>query len=207
MHVPRETVGTFIDAVYAIAVTILALEIPADAFQSADQLASFANVLLEYGVTFFLLFTLWLQHRRINGLVEFVNRSGVWTNATILMLVCLVPRATTLVFEFGDDVTISALDSSILGSTGWTTAELVDLFYVAIVVSVDLGILALLRLQHAEAREPQRSVLRRSKVITSTLLVLVVATSFVLPVENRYFLLVIPIVLFFEDELSRVFSR
>lgn len=206
MKIRAEVVGTFIDAVYAIAVTILALEIPSTIGEGPFQLAEFSGVLLEYAVAFGLLFAFWLQHRRINSLTENASRGGIWTSAAVLMLVCLVPRATTLVFEFGADVTLTALEGSLLHGAGWTTAEAVDLLYVCVVVLIDLGIMMLLRI-NSGSRSKEYLRLRRSKLTTTALLVFVVGTSFLLPVENRYFLLVIPIVLFFEDEISALVQR
>lgn len=207
MRMRAHTVGAFIDAVYAIAVTILALEIPGTLADGAFRLAEFAEVLLEYGVAFSLLFCFWLQHRRINALTEKVSRGGLWTTAVVLMLVCLVPRATTLVFDFGEDVTLGALEGTLLHGVGWTTAETVDLFYVAVVVLVDAGIMTLLWINRRGTAADDLRRLERSKVTTTVLLVLVVGTSFLLPVENRYFLLVIPVVLFFEDELAGAVKR
>jgi len=207
MRMRGETVGTFIDAVYAIAVTILALEIPGTLAQGTSGLLEFAGVLVEYAVAFVLLFAFWVQHRRVNGLVEDVGRAGLGANGVVLMLVCLVPRATTLVFQSGDDVTLSELGATLGGQAGWTTAEVVDLFYVLVVVAVDLGILVLLRLNRREAGPRDLRQIHRSKTATSALLVLVIGTSFLLPVENRYFLLVIPLVLFFENELARLLER
>lgn len=199
-----ETVGAFIDAVYAIAVTILALELPSQLPDGAFGFELFIDVLIEYAVAFILLFAFWLQHRRINGLVEWVERTGFLVNAVVLMLVCLVPRATKLVFEHGGDVTMAQLRGTLLEGRGWTEAELVDLFYVIVVVLIDLGLLLLLRINRDESEGEELVRLRVSKRTVTGLLLIVTLTSFVLPVENRYFLLVIPVVLFFEQELSRL---
>ncbi len=207
MELKGETVGTFIDAVYAIAVTILALELPSEISNGGLDLQMFSGVVLEYGVAFFLLFAFWLQHRRINGLVEVVERLGLVVNATILMLVCLVPRATKLVFDYGEDVTVHAIRQSIVGN-GWTRAELVDLFYVGVVVLLDLAIIVLLSINSRHHESSRRiTQLRVSKRAISVILLAVLVSSFLLPVENRYFLLVVPVMLFFEADLSRLLSQ
>lgn len=202
-----EVVGAFIDAVYAIAVTILALAIPDALPERGFDAELFVGVLLEYGVTFVLLFAFWLQHRRVNGLVDEVDRTGLWMNAVILMLVCLAPGATVLVFKHGDDVTLQALRSSLLGRTGWTTAEIVDVFYVVVVIAIDAGILSLMHLNHSRNGSAETGDLRRAKAATTAILLVVIASSFLMPVENRYFLLAIPVLLFFEDTVSRLLSR
>ncbi len=203
MSLRAEKVGAFIDAVYAIAVTILALEIPGAIQDGEFKFTMLGDDLLEYVVTFAILFAFWLQHRRINALEEETSRGGLWMTACILMLVCLVPRATTLVFEFGEDVTFGAFKGTLLQSAGWTVAEAVDLFYVVVVVLVDLGLLVLLKISRNRTASDDLRHLQQTKATTTILLVFVVGASFLLPVENRYFLLVIPVVVFFEHELWR----
>jgi uncharacterized membrane protein len=207
MHLRNEMVGAFIDAVYAIAVTILALEIPSELPGEAFGVDFFSDMLVEYAFAFLLLFALWLQHRRINGIVETVSRFRLLINALILLLVCLVPRATKLVFEYGDDVTLGALEGTLFQGSGWTTAELVDLFYVVLVVLIDLGIMVLLDASAQQADTEELNRLRISKRTVTSLLLVVTLTSFLLPVENRYFLLILPVVLFFEQELSTIVVR
>lgn len=207
MRMRAEHVGAFVDAVYAIAVTILALEIPNSLSGGRLGIEEFAGVVVEYAVAFFLLFAFWLQHRRINAMAAEVHRGALWTNAAILLLVCLVPRITTLVFEFGSNVTLEEIEATLLHGAGWSTAELVDLFYVLVIVAIDLGILLLLHLNRGPVQDGAVHQLRRSKVATTVLLVTVVASSFLLPVQNRYFLIVIPVVLFFEIELSSLTTR
>lgn len=207
MHLRNEMVGAFIDAVYAIAVTILALEIPSELPGEVFGVEFFSDMLVEYAFAFLLLFALWLQHRRINGIVETVGRFRLLINALILLLVCLVPRATKLVFEYGDDVTLGVLEGTLFQGAGWTTAELVDLFYVVLVVLIDLGIMVLLDASSRQAETEELNRLRISKRTVTSLLLVVTLTSFLLPVENRYFLLILPVLLFFEQELSIIVVR
>jgi uncharacterized membrane protein len=67
------------------------------------------DLLGAYAISFGILFSLWLQHRRINVHVERYGPGGLWLTAAILMLVCLIPRATILVFEHGGNVTVLEL--------------------------------------------------------------------------------------------------
>ena len=207
MQLRNEIVGAFIDAVYAIAATILALEIPSELPGEEFGLELFSDMLVEYSLAFLLLFALWLQHRRINGIVETISRFRLFINALILLLVCLVPRATKLMFEYGDDVTLGALEGTLFQGSGWTTAELVDLFYVVLVIFIDLGILALLYVTGRQAETKELNRLQISKWTVTALLLVVTLTSFLLPVENRYFLIILPVVLFFEQELSTIVVR
>jgi uncharacterized membrane protein len=203
MKLRSEIVGAFIDAVFAIAVTILALEIPSQFPNGSFDFKQFAGFLVEYGVAFFLIFSFWIQHRRIKGVTETVGRIGLLTNALILMLVCLIPRATKLVFEYGGNVALGNLSGSIFSGTDWDQAELVDLLYVAVVVLTDLCILLLLCINGRNSVSDDLADLRASKRTVTLLVLIVTASSFLLPVENRFFLLIMPLVLFFEEEISR----
>ncbi|MEM6956411.1 MAG: TMEM175 family protein [Myxococcota bacterium] len=187
----NESMGAFIDAVYAIAITILALEIPSQ----TDSSGELARVLGEYVVTFAILFSFWAQHRRLNSEHRTFTRSLLWLNGWVMLLVCLIPRATTMVFEYGGDVTLVDLQGTVLGSEAWTRSELVDVAYIAIVLGADFGLLAL-------SRE-----LRRIKAVGTLLVLLCLVLSILLPIPNRYVTLILPLALFFEKEILRLVLR
>jgi uncharacterized membrane protein len=206
MKMSKENIGAFSDAVYAIAVTILALEIPAE-LDAEFSLTAFAGILLNYAMSFVILFALWLQHRRINEHIQFYNHPAIWITGGVLLLICLIPRATTFVFDYGGNVTIAQLEDSLVHGTGWTRAEIVDITYVGIVLAADLGLLILSRFgRHSEASSQWRDVCR-SKITVSVLIIAILALSFLTPVENRYFLLLMPLALMFEKQLTGVIFR
>ena len=199
---PKESVGPFIDAVYAIAITILALEVPSE-LGSDLTLGHFGLMLTEYSIAFVLLFALWLQHRRINGHIESYSRTSIWLTGGILLFICLLPRATKFVFQYGEDVTISMLEqSAILGE--WTVGEIANLFYVGLVLSADLALLALAGISTRGQRSSSAIYVRRSKFTMSVIFVVILGGSFLLEVQNRYILLLLPLALFFERELLRL---
>ncbi|NQU42591.1 hypothetical protein HQ520_04850 [bacterium] len=136
------------------------------------------------------------------------GRGGLWLNGMILLLVCLVPRATTLVFEYGGNVTLFDIEATVKERVGWTQAELVDLFYVGLTLLTDLLILLQLRLNTKghSALDHVREVRHRKLVMTLVLLV-GVGLSFTLPIQNRLVLVLMPLGLFFEDELARLLRR
>lgn len=204
--VKRESVGAFIDAVYAIAATILALEIPAE-IDASFSVSGFSLLLLDYAMSFIILFALWQQHRQINSMVEEYGRLTLWMTALALLLVCLIPRATTFVFEYGADVTLFQVEQSLLHNAGWTVAEVVDLFYVTIVLAVDLVLLGLALLATRGRKGAEAIALRQSKYTVSGLIILALALSLLAPLQNRYFLLVIPFALIFEQHLTALVFR
>lgn len=196
----RETLGALVDAVYAIAATILALEIPAE--MSGDAaITNFGALLVDYAITFMILFALWLQHRRINGLVGHYTPFGIWLNAVALMLVCLIPRATMLVFDHGGDVTLAEYEKVLFHGAQLTMAELVNLFFVLLVMGVDLTLLLLSRLAGKTRSDQEARDVLRSKATISVLTISLLVVSFLISVEQRFFLVIMPIALMFERSL------
>jgi len=204
--VTKEYLGAFIDAIYAIAATILALEIPGN-LDGQFSLQHFAGMLLEYATSFIILFAIWLQHRRINTLIDNCGQIELWLNGVILLLVCLIPRATTLVFSYGGDVTLMEIEDSLLHGTGWSVSKLVDIFYIGTVMAADLALLSLTMMVTRTKSDTETIAVRRSKLTTSSLVVIVLASSLLTPIQNRVFLLLIPVALIFERHWSNLMFR
>lgn len=196
-----EVLGAFIDAIYAVAITMLALEIPSEIDTELD-LSYFSGLLVEYAIAFAILFAFWLQHRRINAHVEHLSRGILWLNASALLLVCLVPRATTLVFAYGGDVTVVDVELALLDGAGHSLATLVDGLYVLVVLLADVILLVLARTVIPNDPEAPGHRVRRTKGVASVLLAACLALSLALPYPNRYFALLLPVVLFFEQEVT-----
>ena len=199
--VSGEFIAAFIDAVYAIAATILVLEIPGELGADFDP-AAMGELLLDYAISFVILFALWLQHRRINGEVQRYGQAGLWLNGVVLMLVCLIPRATTFVFEYGGDVTVTQIERSLFHGAAWTVAELVDVFYLIVVLLADLALLALAVVATRGRRDPRAAFLKTSKLAVSAIVLGALSLSLLTPLENRYFLFVIPALLIFERNIA-----
>lgn len=203
----RETVGTFIDAVYAIAVTILALEVP-EQFSESFSVLAFMELLVEYALSFFILFALWVQHRRINDLNgDNVGSTVIWVNCVVLLLVCLVPHATTLVFSYGDDVTLVQFEAILNHGAKWTISEFVDMLYLALIMGAELGLLVMVMMITGGLDNDEAMWVRRSKLSVTIGTVAVMLLSLLLPVQNRYFLVLIPLTLLFEHHLTRLVYR
>ena len=203
----KETIGTFIDAIYAIAVTILALEVPGE-FEDGFVFGLFRNMLVEYALSFFILYALWIQQRRINGLNDVtISNTVIWIHGAILLLICLIPRATTLVFDYGGDVTLAQLRASVHDGAGWTLSEFADIFYVALVIGADVGLLILVVIATRNATNQEAIKIRQSKIMITALTVGVLLLSLLIPLENRHFLVLIPLALMFERKLSGLIFR
>jgi uncharacterized membrane protein len=99
----------FSDAVFAIAVTLLVLEIrlPGDVGQmSNEQLrgALFANwhKYLAYGISFLVIGTFWLSHHRKFRLIERYDRRLLLGNLLFLLVIAFVPFPSSVISESGN---------------------------------------------------------------------------------------------------------
>lgn len=99
----------FSDAVFAIVITLLALDIrlPATAEQLGD--AGVANNLfailpkfLAYFLSFYIVGSYWSAHHRQFNLIKRYDRLLLWLNLTLLAFIGLVPFATSLISEHGN---------------------------------------------------------------------------------------------------------
>ncbi|MEM7159863.1 MAG: TMEM175 family protein [Myxococcota bacterium] len=200
----KEALGAFIDAVYAIAITILALEIP-DELGGEVSVRIFGEMLVEYVIAFAILFSFWVHHRRINAALETPTRGTLALSAIIMMLACLMPRATSLVFDYGGVVNMGVATTTVSvpqGSVG--IATLVDRLYVTVALAADLMLLALAIVVSRRAAPDCKPP---PKYISSAMLLVGLVCAALHPRESRYFTLVIPIALFFESDVATLLER
>lgn len=97
-----ERLTFFSDAVFAIAITLLIIEVhvphveglsdPAWWAALADMHASFMGFML----SFLVIGALWIAHHRVFGMLERYDTKLVWPNLLLLMVVAFMPFATAL---------------------------------------------------------------------------------------------------------------
>lgn len=200
----KEHLGAFIDAVYAIAITILALEIPAELkANDTETIRHLISVFMQYTLSFAMLFGFWLQHRLVNELLPSVTRSSIWLSAAIMLFVSLIPRTTTLAFEYGGQPgTIFQMN----------LAEAVDVLFVFTVLVTDLllGQLVLkLRLpdspEHPHHNQIRR--LKRKKIIITGALILIAAAVLLIPRVNDNMLWLVALLLFLQDDFELMIEQ
>jgi uncharacterized membrane protein len=103
-----ERVKLFSDAVIAIALTLLALEIrlPNEHHITDARLLEILGSLWQRYLGFFISFAvigfLWIAHWRKFQLIERVNSRLVWLNMLFLLSVCCLPFATAVIGEHGN---------------------------------------------------------------------------------------------------------
>lgn len=102
---------TLADGVFAIAMTLLVLELSVPLVASDELSAELGGMwpeFLMYGLSFLVLGVYWLIHHMIYDAIERYSPTLAWLNIGYLMFAALVPFSTALVVEHGA-VTITAL--------------------------------------------------------------------------------------------------
>ena len=96
----KEHLGAFIDAIYGVGITMLAMDIPNHLhLESAQAGELLKNLHFQYCLTFFMLFSLWFQHRGINEHILKLSFPTIAISTVILLIipliVCLLPTCTS----------------------------------------------------------------------------------------------------------------
>lgn len=95
----------FSDGVFAIAITLLVLGIPIPDVRDADRLPAelrgLTPNLIGFALSFVLVGTQWIAHHRLLRDLRFSNGTILWINLVLLMGICLVPFATSLLVRYG----------------------------------------------------------------------------------------------------------
>lgn len=96
----------FSDAVFGVAITLLVIDLrlPETARGDAallDALAAMVPRLLLFGFTFLIVGLAWLAHHRKFSHIERVDDRLLWLNLVYLMVLCLVPFASSVLGEHG----------------------------------------------------------------------------------------------------------
>jgi len=113
---PRARVEAFSDGVFAIAITLLVLDIPVPHVEPghlADALLDNWPDYAAYAVSFAIIGLIWINHHAIFGYVARVDRGLLLLNLNLLLWTALIPWPTRLIAEFmlvgGSDERAAAL--------------------------------------------------------------------------------------------------
>jgi uncharacterized membrane protein len=93
----------FTDGVFAIAITLLVLEIHVPELKVADDahmralIGSLGGPLLTYALSFATIGIIWLNHHAAFARIAYVDRTTNLLNLLLLAVVCLIPYPTALV--------------------------------------------------------------------------------------------------------------
>ncbi|WP_321422116.1 TMEM175 family protein [uncultured Methanobacterium sp.] len=85
---------TFSDAVLAILLTILVLELSIPQTADLNGLFQMKEQFLAYGISFFILATYWINHHHLLDLADKINEQVIWANILGLFSISLFPFVT-----------------------------------------------------------------------------------------------------------------
>lgn len=96
----KSRLEAFTDAIIAIIVTIMVLEIKAPAGGSFSNLFSEWHTVFAYAVTFFLICTTWYNHHYLINNASWISKRSFWLNCLWLFMMSFFPVATNWVGSF-----------------------------------------------------------------------------------------------------------
>lgn len=118
------------DGVIAIAITLLVLEIPVPTVPAGSPSSVLPDLLLEqwqefvgYALSFLIIGSYWVLHRRIFVHIEKHERGVLWLNLLFLLMIAFVPFATNLFTIYPTRFGV-AFYSGVLALTGFSLALL-----------------------------------------------------------------------------------
>jgi uncharacterized membrane protein len=102
--VDRTRLEAFSDGVFAVAITLLALNIavagPGHGKSLADQLGSHWPAFVAYLISFFTIGIIWVNHHALLRSVKAVDRTLLFLNLVLLLFVVLIPFSTATAAEY-----------------------------------------------------------------------------------------------------------
>lgn len=97
----------FSDAVFAIAMTLLVLELKLPHIQHPDNmdevkqsLQDVAPIAFSWAVSFFFVALIWLHHHSIMHMATKSDYAVIWINIFLLFFICLLPFTSALIGEY-----------------------------------------------------------------------------------------------------------
>ncbi len=117
-----ERIEFFSDAVFAVAITLLILEIKVPHIEEGASLWPALWLLwpkfLAYAVSFGVIGIFWIGHHIMFHYIKRADRVLLWLNTVLLMFISSIPFVAGLIGEYRNDVTAVALYGTFLCATG-----------------------------------------------------------------------------------------
>ena len=103
---PKKRLEAFSDGVFAIAITLLVLEIAIPKVAGGELLAEILRerqMFLAYFVAFIAIGAVWIEHDALVGALEYVDEAFMRLNLLLLLFVAILPLPTGLMGEYAHD--------------------------------------------------------------------------------------------------------
>jgi uncharacterized membrane protein len=114
-------IAAFSDGVFAIAITLLALQLDVPARDSVDVWASLQSLwpsFLSFAISFAVIGAYWVAHHRLYSVIDRYDARLLWLNLLSLFFIVIMPFSTSLVGEHGNQdvsVVVYALTVALAG--------------------------------------------------------------------------------------------
>ena len=124
-------IAAFSDGVFAIAITLLTLQIaiPKNG-DLAQELIGVVPNLYAFVISFLVIGTYWVAHHRLFAVVERYDYRLLWLNLLTLMFIVLLPFTTMVVAEYGDESLAVIVYVSSLAAAGFANTALAAYVFV-----------------------------------------------------------------------------
>ena len=97
----KDKLGAFIDAVYAITITICIIYIEKPESMSWGALWSVRDSLITYTITFFMMISMWIQIHFLWHQINKIDNAVIWASMLFLFTSSFIPYFTSLMMESG----------------------------------------------------------------------------------------------------------
>ncbi|HEX4256490.1 MAG TPA: TMEM175 family protein, partial [Streptosporangiaceae bacterium] len=127
----KSRLESFSDGVFAVAITLLALDLAVKGHDSpkslAHQLSDLWPAVVAYLISFFTIGIIWVNHHRVLNDVQVVTRSLLFINLILLAVTVAIPFATSTLADY---LTDSGIDGHVAAALYAGVFELMSLSFV-----------------------------------------------------------------------------
>ena len=121
-HLAVDRLAALTDGVFAIAITLLSLDVVVPTIRDAASGSDLIDALIDqwpsylaYTVTFFLIGAYWINHHRMFNLLRGVNHTFLILNIFFLMAIAIIPFPNAFLAEYGRDVNLRGVAAAVYG--------------------------------------------------------------------------------------------
>jgi len=121
-HLAVDRLAALTDGVFAIAITLLSLEVAVPIVEGAAGGEDLTEALFEswpsyvaYTVTFFLIGAYWINHHRMFNLLRGVDHKFLLLNILFLMAIAIIPFPNALLAEYAQDPELRGVAAAVYG--------------------------------------------------------------------------------------------
>lgn len=113
------------DGIFAIATTLLVLDIQVPNNLNSAQLSNtlagdFLGKTIFYVITFFVISTYWIGHRRTMSVLRHIDSRFIWLNLLFLAFIAFFPVSSNLVGTYGDNISVVLIYTFVLSGCGFS---------------------------------------------------------------------------------------